>query len=245
MQVELQANITEPIKPLSTLDRRRPTLYIMLLLFQALNLISNTIIIPASRDSNTLLSLTGAMYIDLVIVLSLTAANIIFLYYFIRNRWMFYTLVSFLALSIVLNIINVSFELSVNNRNAFMIIFGITTLINLGIICYSFFLAVRDIFGESLKMTTSLLGAANIYLLIGSGFAFIYALLNMMMPGTMVADAEIGNLYNTCAINSAYVLGGMDLPDNNHSQFIKNFMMFESIFAHLYAVFIVGRLLSK
>lgn len=245
MTNEIQAELASSSSNLSTLDRRRLTIYSLLLIFQTLSLISNTILLPASQESNTALSFRNAVLIDLVITLSLHLTIITFLYYFIKKRIHFWGLILLLIISILLNSVARIMHLHELNFETFRLIYGITSSISLSILSFTFFVAVRDIFGKNLKIGAALLGAANIYLLIGSGFAFIYTFLNVLMPGSMVPIQEMGNLFNTCAINSAYILGGMDLPNNDFIPAIKHIMMFESIFAHLFAVFIVGRLLAK
>ena len=112
-------------------------------------------------------------------------------------------------------------------------------------LCFTFYIAIRDIFGEKLRIGSALLGAANVYLLIASGFAFTYAFLGILMPGSMIPLAEYEELFNHCVISSTYVLAGMDLPVETQVPAVHNVMMFESIFTHLYSVFIVGRLLAK
>lgn len=245
MSNTISANSHEISQELTTLDKRRPLIYSILLVFQTLHLISNTILIPGSREVGTSLSYNNAAVIDLVIILLLNVTIMNFLYYFIKRKIFFWGLTLLLAISIILNFINNILDLHDYHFATFRMVYGLVTLIDLGLISLTFFVAVRDIFGKNLKIGSALLGAANIYLLIGSGFAFIYVFLNILMPGSMVPIAELGMVYNTCVIQSTYVLGGMDLPSNNFLPAIKNLMMFESIFAHLFAVFIVGRLLAK
>lgn len=239
-------NLVYKDSKLIKLEKRRPILYSILLLFQLLSLVSNIVIIPASKDPQNYISFEGAMLIDLIVVLLLTVANMFFLYHFIKRKWPFWMMIFLLATSISLNFVNVLLRLQELHFQTFLIIFGITTTISLFVLCFSMYIAVRDIFGEKLKIQESLLGATNIYLLIGSVFAFLYALLNIIMPGSIIPNADISHLYNTCIIESTYILASIDLPSNVElPPAIRNCMLFESIFAHLFAVFIVGRLLAK
>ena len=244
MQSESASNAVEPFKGSAKLDKRRPYLYALLLIFQVLSLISNIVLIPASKDSTTILSFPNAMLIDFVIVILLASVNMVFLYNFIRIKWVFWLMLVLLAISILLNFVNVIFKLQELHFPTFLVLFGITTFISITVIFFSFLVAIRDIFGN-ITVKESLLGATNLFLLIGSGFAFVYAFMNILMPGSMVPNAEISSLYNTCVIYSSHVLAGVDLPSNNFQPAIRNAMVFESVFGHLYAVFIVGRLLSK
>ncbi len=212
---------------------------------QALSLVSHQIFIPASKTPDTMLSLENAMLIDLVIVLSLTGVNMVFLHHFIKKRIYFWTMLLLVGLSVALNFTSTLLKLDQLNFGTFRLVFGLATFFNITVLSFSFYCAVRDIFGERVKILQALLGAANIYLLIGSIFAFFYVSLNIIMPGTIVPNEEVSSLYHTCMMNSSYILGGIDIPANTYPQSIRNCMVFESLFAHLFAVFIVGRLLGK
>jgi hypothetical protein len=215
------------------------------LLFQVLSLISNIIIIPASKDSNTMLSFHVANIINLIFALLLTGATLHFLFYFVKKKLFFWLAAILFFISIGLSFISAALKLNETDFGMYQLLYGTASFISIVMLCFTFYVAIRDIFGEKLKIGSALLGAANIYLLIGSGFAFLYAFLNILMPGAMVPISEMGELFNHCVVNSTYVLAGMDLPGEVREPAFKNAMMFESIFAHLFAVFIVGRLLAK
>ena len=70
-------------------------------------------------------------------------------------------------------------------------------------------------------------------------------MIGIIVPNSIVADADISKLYNTCYIYSGYIVASIDIPDNNFSQFVRNTFVLESIFTHLFEVMIIGRLLSK
>ncbi len=55
----------------------------------------------------------------------------------------------------------------------------------------------------------------------------------------------VNDLNNAAFIIGSYSVAGIDFPYNNVPQIIKNITTFESIIMHLYAVMIVGRLLSR
>ena len=227
------------------IDQRRGRLYMWLLLFQALSLFSNIVIIPASKSGDYFITPTIAAFIDLFCSLSLTTAALFFLYHFINKRWYFYLLASALTLSTIVIFIVTIIGLEKNNFHEYRIILGCTTTVTLIMIFTSFYEAVTDVFGEKLKIRDALLGATNIFLLIIILFTFIYAVIGIVVPNSVVADADISKLYNTCYIHSSYMVASLDLNENNLAPFVRNSMVIESLFAHLFEVMIIGRLLSK
>jgi hypothetical protein len=237
--------ILEPQEELSALDRKRPRIYMVLLLFQILSLVSNVIIVPASKDSNVRLSFEAANLINVFLALLLTGATLHFLWYFIKRKLFFWIAAILFFVSIGLSFICAVLKLNEHDFELYRMIYGIAALISVIMLCFTFYIAIRDIFGEKLKIGSALLGAANVYLLIASIFAFTYAFLGIIMPGSMIPIAEYEELFNHCVIGSTYCLAGMDLPVETEVQAVHNVMMFESIFTHLYSVFIVGRLLAR
>ncbi len=227
------------------IDQRRGPLYIWLLVCQSLSLLSNVFIVPASRTGNYFITEVMAAWMDLLFSLSLTTVSLFFLYHFINKRWYFYTLASALTFATVLIFIATIIGLEKTNFQEYRLILGFSTTITLIMIFTSFYEAVTDVFGERLKIRDALLGAANIFLLIIILFTFIYAVMGIVVPNSVVTDANISKLYNTCYIHSGYIVASMDPPDNNFSQFVRNSMSIESIFTHLFEVMIIGRLLSK
>jgi hypothetical protein len=227
------------------IDQRRGPLYIWLLICQSMSLLSNVFIVPAARTGNYIITEIMAAYMDLFFSLSLTTVSLFFLYHFINKRWYFYTLASALTLATVVIFIATISGLEKTNFHTYRIILGFSTTITLIMIFTSFYEAVTDVFGEKLKIRDALLGAANIFLLIIILFTFIFAVMGIVVPNSVVTDANISKLYNTCYIHSGYVVASMDLPDNAFAPFVRNSMAIESMFTHLFEVMIIGRLLSK
>lgn len=245
MAKESVAILEEPKEQLSRLDKKRPRIYMVLLLFQVLSLIMNMILVPSSKDANVFISFHAANLVNVFFALLLTAATINFLWYFVRKKIFFWIGAISFFVSIGLNAISSALKLNEHDFELYRILFGTACFISVVMLCFTFYIAIRDIFGKNLTIGSALLGAANVYLLIGSGFAFMYSFMSILMPGAMIPISEMEELYNHCVVNSTYVLAGMDLPGTVNEPAFKNAMMFESIFAHLFAVFIVGRLLAK
>lgn len=227
------------------IDQRRGKLYIWLLVCQSLSLLSNVFIVPAARTGNYFITEVMAAWMDLLFSLSLTTVSLFFLYHFVARRWYFYTLAFSLTFATIVIFVATISGLEKSNFHLYRIILGFSTTVTLIMIFTSFYEAVTDVFGERLKIRDALLGAANIFLLIIILFTFIYAVMGIVVPNSVVSDANISKLYNTCYIHSGYVVASMDPPDNNFAQFVRNSMSIESIFTHLFEVMIIGRLLSK
>lgn len=227
------------------IDQRRGPLYIWLLVCQSMSLLSNVFIVPAARTGNYVITETIAAFMDLFFSLSLTTVSLFFLYHFVAKRWYFYTLAFALTFATIVIFIATISGLEKSNFQLYRIILGFSTTVTLIMIFTSFYEAVTDVFGVKLKIKDALLGAANIFLLIIILFTFIYAVMGIIVPNSIVTDANISKLYNTCYIHSGYIVASMDPPDNNFAQFVRNSMTIESIFTHLFEVMIIGRLLSR
>jgi len=61
----------------------------------------------------------------------------------------------------------------------------------------------------------------------------------------VVAPDQISNIDAVANKLAFYALAIMDSPFDPVNPFIRNILMLESIFAHLFVVVIIGRLLSK
>jgi hypothetical protein len=107
------------------------------------------------------------------------------------------------------------------------------------------YVSVRDIFTEKHDLTYALMGAANIFLCIILVFAFIISVVLLTNPGLMPGITTVNELNNIAFIVSSYSVAGVDFPYDNIPQIVKNITTFQSIIMHLYAVMIVGRLLSR
>jgi hypothetical protein len=119
----------------------------------------------------------------------------------------------------------------------------LTQIMNLSALCFTFSVVVTDIFKERHNLGYGLLGAANIYILIGVNFAFLYSIVHYHFEPSSIINSDI--LMREYFVMSFYVLAGMDNPMQQVLPVIKNISVFESIFANLFTVMIVGRLLTK
>ncbi len=106
-------------------------------------------------------------------------------------------------------------------------------------------LMIHDIFTETHTIGYRLLGAACIYLNIGVVFSFIYGAINVVLPNAMGLGipAEFTS-YMHCVNYSYYILAGIDHP-YLVSGVIGSVAVIQSLFANLYIVLLIGRILIK
>jgi hypothetical protein len=183
--------------------------------------------------------------IETLWVLVLIITNVFFLREFIQYRWFLFIMIGIYVFSFTLStIIHVNQDIAKDPElfNQLNLLSFITVFMGL---CYTFYVAVQDIFRIKHDMTYSLIGAANIFLLIGSLFAFIIAITGCVFPGMVVPIDQALILDNHANTLSFYTLASVDLPFDNVNPFIRKILVIESIFSHLFVVIIIGRLLSK
>ena len=180
-----------------------------------------------------------------LIVLILIIINSLFVKEFIPNKWWFYFVVSLSGSGFVLLTLSHSVPSFVHNHELFRILSLMAHCCVLCSLCFTFYAAAKDIFRLKHDLSYSLLGAANIFILIGSIFSFIINISGSVFVGMVVPLDQMITLDIHAFKLSFYALAGMDIPFDNVNPFIKNILVVESIFSHLFAVMIVGRLLSK
>lgn len=106
--------------------------------------------------------------------------------------------------------------------------------------------AIFDIFGGNKMSQEKLWGSACIYLMIAISFGSVYDLINIVNPGAMGVPIKLGlESYTSCIAYSLTILGGQDPPFANPIPLIANIGIIESVWANLFIVLLVGRLLGQ
>lgn len=106
-------------------------------------------------------------------------------------------------------------------------------------------LMINDIFNRSHPMRYRLLGAACIYFNIGIMFSFVYGTINILVPNAMGLHLPPEFISYMHCVNFSFVtLGGID-PVYDVNGIIRGVAIIESLFANLYVVLLIGRLLVK
>jgi len=156
-----------------------------------------------------------------------------------------YTIIILLGIGVIIPIIAALFKLepaSESFRNLSILSLA-ASLIAFVILLY---FMVLDIFKEKHEISYRLWGSASIYLLFGAIFGLIYTLLEMIIPAEFALDKAQDIFYFIpCYVLSFYTISGIDSPFEEFSLLVKNITVIESIFANLYIVLVVGRLLAK
>ncbi len=105
--------------------------------------------------------------------------------------------------------------------------------------------AIRDLFSGNTFTKSKLWGAAAVYLMIGISFASLYDLINIASPGILGVELSLGlESYSEFIYYSFNILGGLDTSYPNPAPILRNLGVIEAVWANLYAILIIGKLLG-
>jgi hypothetical protein len=105
--------------------------------------------------------------------------------------------------------------------------------------------AIFDIFAGRRLSEEKLWGSACIFLMIGISFGSLYDLINILNPGSMGVPLSLGlESYTTCIAFSMTIIGGHEAYPNA-IPLILNLSIIEAVWANLFVVLLVGRLLGQ
>ena len=132
--------------------------------------------------------------------------------------------------------------LEVQNRQMYLLaIHGLLFPIEVTVIAF----AIRDIFSGEFLTPDKLWGSACIFLMTGISFGSLYDLICIIRPGSLGKDIESGlPNYAECVTYSLSILGGTDAGYPNVSRLIRNISVVEAVWANLFVVLIIGKLMG-
>lgn len=105
--------------------------------------------------------------------------------------------------------------------------------------------AIFDIFAGRRLSEEKLWGSACIFLMIGICFGSLYDLINILNPGSMGVPLPLGlESYTACIAFSMTIIGGHEAYPNA-IPLILNLSIVEAVWANLFVVLLVGRLLGQ
>jgi hypothetical protein len=105
--------------------------------------------------------------------------------------------------------------------------------------------AIFDIFAGKRLSEEKLWGSACIFLMIGICFGSLYDLINIIHPGSMGVPLPLGlESYTACIAFSMTIIGGHEAYPNA-IPLILNLGVIEAVWANLFVVLLVGRLLGQ
>jgi hypothetical protein len=118
---------------------------------------------------------------------------------------------------------------------------GVLFLVEITVISYS----IVDVFSGKFLTGEKLWGAACVYLMIAISFASLYDILNFIHPGCFGVSLDLGlPSYSECIYHSFAVLGGGDSQYDHPIRIVRNVGVIESVWGNLFAMLIIGKLLS-
>ena len=128
-----------------------------------------------------------------------------------------------------------------NRRGYLLLIHGLLFPVEITIIGF----AIRDLFSGQQFTNSRLWGAACVYLMIGITFGSLYDLLNIISPGAFGVALLPGLAsYAESIYYSFNILGGLDTAYPDTTKLVRNIGVIEAVWANLYAILIIGKLLS-
>lgn len=226
-------------------SRRKKLLYLGLFLFQIMVVFWPLLAIDLIEQKRTNMGFDAMSLIQTLLIVILIVTNTLFIREFIKKKWVLFLVIASFIISTILGTIARAVPSIANNfelSNALSCTGMFLVLINL---ILTFYVAVIDIFRIKHDAIYSLVGAANIFLLIGSIFSFLIGVLGCLLPGLVVPVDQAMVIDIRANEYAFYTLASIDLPYNDVNPFIRKVLVLESIFAHLFVVIIIGRLLSK
>lgn len=112
--------------------------------------------------------------------------------------------------------------------------------------CTMIYFTIIEIFSENSNMEERMWGSASIFLMISISFASVYDIVCLVYPNaTGVLHEMRFHSYMMCVSYSLNVVGALDTSYPDAIPIIKDVSVIEAVWSHLFAVLLVGRLLSK
>lgn len=132
--------------------------------------------------------------------------------------------------------------LEISNRRAYLLlIHGLLFPIEVTIIGF----AIKDLFSGNKFSMGKLWGAACVYLMIGISFGSLYDLINIIRYSALGVEISLGLAsYAESIYYSFNILGGLDTAYPNPIKLVRNIGVIEAVWANLYAILIIGKLLG-
>lgn len=236
-------NSTEELHEVASKHKRR--LYVALLIFQCLIVFWPMFMTDLMSQGWIPTNMVFMGISQSLIVLGMIIANSLFVKGLIASKWGFYFIIIMNGINYILSFSTHTNPELMNNHMLFRNLNIVSALLILSTLFVTFYVAVKDIFRLKHDLTYSLLGAVNIFMLIGTIFSFIIMLVGSIFVGMIVPLDQMLILDIHSMKLAFYSLASMDPPYDVVNPIIRNLLVVESIVAHLFVVLIIGRLLSK
>lgn len=107
------------------------------------------------------------------------------------------------------------------------------------------YFTILDLFNGNKKFDEKLWGSACVFFMIGISFGSLYDLISLASPGAMGIPVALGlDSYTLCIYFSLTTIGGRDALESA-IPLVQNIAVLESVWANLFSLLLVGRLLSQ
>lgn len=230
-------------------DKRAEILrdYRVIVILQALIIFSALIL----KESFALIGFTNqtAQMVRDTIFLSLGGLYVYFLWDFLRNLMRYQIIITFLSILILgsyflaLYAINPFYdflESDIEKRPFLLFIHSVLFLVEATVIYFT----ILDLFEGKKKFDEKLWGSACVFFMIGISFGSMYDLISLASPGAMGVPVSLGlESYTLCIYFSLTTIGGRDALESA-IPLVQNIAVIESVWANLFSLLLVGRLLS-
>jgi hypothetical protein len=108
------------------------------------------------------------------------------------------------------------------------------------------YFVILDMFSGEKLSPQKLWGAACVYLMIAICFGSLYDLIAIVQPSALGVPVRLGlESYTGCIHYSLAILGGQDPLFEQPIRLIRSIAVIEAVWANLFIVLLVGRLLAK
>ncbi|MFN8416573.1 MAG: hypothetical protein U0U66_09590 [Cytophagaceae bacterium] len=192
---------------------------------------------------------TTAQMVRDTIFLSLGGLYVYFLWDFLRNLMRFQIVITFLSVLILgsyilaLYAINPFYDFidgDIEKRPYLLFIHSVLFLVEATVIYFT----ILDLFEGRKKFDEKLWGSACVFFMIGISFGSMYDLISIASPGAMGVPVTLGlESYTLCIYFSLTTIGGRDALENA-IPLVQNIAVLEAVWANLFSLLLVGRLLS-
>jgi len=165
---------------------------------------------------------------------------------FTKNKMLVYTLLAIVIVTLVVMLFvaypfHPLFDTEEKAR-PYLFLIHFNLFVMEGIVIY---FTIMDIFSGKKVSVDKLWGSACIFLMIGLSFGSMYDLINILDPGCMGTPIQLGiESYTACIGYSMATIGGHDAYTSSIA-LVQNLGVIESVWANLFIVILVGRLLGR
>lgn len=229
-------------KPSSRLAAFRQIVWVQVLAFLNILLLKSFLEIAG-------VPLSKATLIADMLFLLITTAYIVYLYqlflFFNSQRWLLNVIIVCFSIAFLIASIseNPFYDVRLEGKKYYILTIHICYSIGTSIIIY---FTTLEIFQEEMSIIERLWGSACIYFMIAWAFGGLYDIICIFYPNALGIEHKLDlSSYMNSVAYSISVIGNFNPLYENTSVLINRISIIEAVWAHLFVVLVVGRLLAK